>query len=1455
MQHARASWLAALATLALSTTCATPEHPEGGAELSVAVAALTLDGVGDVVWDVEVLNGADPAQVVWQRRLSSSRYGDSAGSASYVGSCDAGPGADLNTVRVWVVGVYRDAVTDAGAFAAGDDDEVVAGAPLDFENPTEAAPLTREVNCRPDADVAVSFDVALMRPALQGFFDIAVNFGDIYCSAKLDCCSDPAGVTCALDGSEDIALLHDAAGGRASTMVLGFACTAGIGAGAGTTLYLDDLELDCTTPSAETFAADIVLDPSGPPGNQCTPGSNGMSACAAVDEPAAPTVDADTYLYQLAVYRGVEALPSAGDDAHKVYWNVALGVKRPAIAGCWLSTRGTADDPSATPGVDAGSVDAGVVYPFVRWQVQLGACGEEGLEFGDPTAQVRADYTTTSDGETAFTYGYGPGIDGLAFCHPRCAVDETCDDGVCVPVAGALAIVPTSVALLAGTSHTFTAGGGQPPYSYAIIAGGGALVGSQYTAPETAGTATVRVSDDGGHSADAVITIYEPLMITPEAPSLPVGGSQVFTASGGVGPYTFSVVSGGGSFVDETFTAPGTPGSVTVRVTDALGNTRDAVAEVFEPLAISPDAPFVVIGEQLVFSASGGTLPYTFSLESGGGTLVGATYTAPGTAGSATVRVTDGVGATADATVTVTPVLGIEPAVVWVEHGQVVTFAGTNGAGSYSYAKLSGDGTLAGDQLTAPASGTVVVEVTDAAAATARATVKVKAYPRIDALGVVAAFDAAFAQQSCAVRADRTLWCWGANESGQHGTGTTDPTYDAVQIGVASDWVMASVGNSDINSGSYMCGLREGGTAWCWGDNTYGELGDGTTVSTTAPGQVGGDSDWAEISAGERHTCAIKTDGSLWCWGYNVNGELGVGDTLPHLAPTRVGSDNDWRTIAAGVSTCGLRSDDSLWCWGSNSTWQLGIGSVTAPQPSPVQVGAGASWASLARPLWHTCATRHDGTLWCWGHGDYGSLGTGGTNDRTVPARESTLGTDWVSVATGGTANASTTCGVRTDGTLWCWGANDWGQMANEAFQAVASGVQADPIQVGSLTTWASVAAAAQHVCASRDDGSVWCWGRNTQGPLGSGGPVIKATPQELAGSWVDVDLAPYGSGFACGVTAGGALSCWGVNDEGQLGNGATTPAFGSLPTTVTGGAGSWTQAALGSAHACALGGGGTLWCWGANDQYQLGDGTKTPSATPLQIPGTSWVDVASGGDHACARTSSGALWCWGDNGNGQVGVGTTTDVGTPTQIAVGTTWGELDLGATHSCAIRSDNTLWCWGYNWMGKLGDGTTTTREAPTQEASGATDWTAVTAAPWHSCGLRGTGTLWCWGDNSYGNLGLGSGTSYALTPTRVGGAADWTDVTCGGQACCAVRAGELWCWGRNMYGEVGIGSTTTAYTPTRVGTDSDWTRVRSGSSQFCGQRAGGATWCWGQDGLGVVSAKGGTRRPYVTEVELP
>jgi len=348
-----------------------------GPRVAIAVSALGAV-VADAVWDVWVTNGDPGGDVVFEARIAASRFG-AGGSATYVGPCDATPLAPedtsrTNTVNVRLVGVYAASVAEPGGFGAP-----VPGGALAAVDPGD---LRKPVACSANEDAAVAFDVTVMRPAGQGFLDIAVGFGDIFCSAKLDC-----------DAGR---LLFDGSGNRADTMVLGFACTAGAGADVDTHLHLDDVVISC--------AGDVVatVSPAAGVGNLCTgwDADGQATTCAAGVDPAG-------ILFQAAVYQGEELL----EGLNKRYWNVALGARDGLTAlgsACVLTTRGTATD-----GPD-GDVAAGDVYPFITWEVPLEGCTTQHALTFDEAAPVRVAYTqTTAASDLTFTHTF-PSLDVAA---------------------------------------------------------------------------------------------------------------------------------------------------------------------------------------------------------------------------------------------------------------------------------------------------------------------------------------------------------------------------------------------------------------------------------------------------------------------------------------------------------------------------------------------------------------------------------------------------------------------------------------------------------------------------------------------------------------------------------------------------------------------------------------------------------------------------------------------------------------------------------------------------------------------------------------------------------------------------------------------------------------------------------------------------------------------------------
>jgi len=332
---------AGLALVALVGACV--DGAPGG-RVAVNVAPLSLEGITDATYTFTVENGS--GEVVWSRQVTSDGYGDGAGSASYVGPCDAG--AQLNRVELVV-----DSLSDAtGPLTSG----------VDFMNPAPAGdPLEREVTCLPNADVSVVFDISFARAAQQGFFDVAVELEDLFCSAKLDCQNE---------AGQPLELLHDADGARSATAVMAFACTGG--AGSDTYLYLSDVTVDCG--GADT----VTVDPSLGPGKLSIVAGSGLP---------------NAHLFDALVTRGDEQLGAFA----KRYWNVALGLED--VDGCTLSATGTASDGELV----GGATPSGAIWPYVRWSGDFDTCARHQLNGGDGVVSV--DYTDFG-GET-FAYAFG----------------------------------------------------------------------------------------------------------------------------------------------------------------------------------------------------------------------------------------------------------------------------------------------------------------------------------------------------------------------------------------------------------------------------------------------------------------------------------------------------------------------------------------------------------------------------------------------------------------------------------------------------------------------------------------------------------------------------------------------------------------------------------------------------------------------------------------------------------------------------------------------------------------------------------------------------------------------------------------------------------------------------------------------------------------------------------------
>ncbi|WP_074961625.1 T9SS type A sorting domain-containing protein [Flavobacterium akiainvivens] len=270
---------------------------------------------------------------------------------------------------------------------------------------------------------------------------------------------------------------------------------------------------------------------------------------------------------------------------------------------------------------------------------------------------------------------------------------------------------------------------------------------------------------------------------------------------------------------------------------------------------------------------------------------------------------------------------------------------------------------------------------------------------------------------STAIKNDGTLWAWGSNSLGQTGTLTTNYPH---MIGTDTDWVHVATGLA------FTSAIKSDGTLWMWGYNDYGQLGNGTDVNSNVPAQVGTDNDWVFTSHGSQHILALKSDGTLWSWGSDSAGSLGLGSLGEQWYPTQIGTDNNWIQVCAGYSSgAAIKSNGTLWTWGYNDYGMVGDGTFVSKQ-APVQIGTDTDWQNVTITT-HTMAIKTNGTLWAWGRNNYGKIGNGVVSfGQSTPVQIGT-DTDWIKVLPG----FEHSLGLKGNGTLWAWGHNNFGQLGD----------------------------------------------------------------------------------------------------------------------------------------------------------------------------------------------------------------------------------------------------------------------------------------------------------------------------------------------------------------------------------------------------------------------------------------
>ncbi len=584
---------------------------------------------------------------------------------------------------------------------------------------------------------------------------------------------------------------------------------------------------------------------------------------------------------------------------------------------------------------------------------------------------------------------------------------------------------------------------------------------------------------------------------------------------------------------------------------------------------------------------------------------------------------------------------------------------------------------------------------------------------------------------SLAVRADGTVWGWGANSCGNLGDGTYESRSSPVLVQGLTDVVAVAAG------WGYSLALRADGTVWAWGCGWGGELGDGTQTDHLQPIQVPGLTDVVAIEARTSTSYALRADGTVWVWGLVYNGENGQvpqDGNFFQLVPVQVPGLSQVMSLAAGYDhALAVRRDGSVWAWGSSRFGVLGDGGQ-GPNGPVRQIPGLQGVEAVTAGKYFSMALKRDGTLWAWGRNLFGGMGTG-SDRRFSPSPVALTNVRALS------SSSSRMLALRTDGTVWTWGASLW--FFNE---------QATPVRVQGIDSVAKIAAGSSHMLALRTDGSLWAWGVNGSGQLGDGTTTLRLTPGPVASLTGVVELAA-GSSHSLALRSDGTVWAWGANYFGQLGD--MTLQNRSTPVQVQG-LTDVVKVFASGALSLALRRDGSVWWWGS-DGHAWSRGDRRPHA-PEPVQGlTNVVKLDAMAGEALAVRADGTVWKWAVGVPGEMnpaqqveGFADAVDVAGSNAFSL-LSFFDLEPYST-LYVLRADGTVWTLGNNLMGERGFASSAIAPPGPTQIPGLTGVVSISADEFHAHAVRADGTAVGWGETRLGLIGDGS-SPYHPTPVRV------------------------------------------------------------------------------------------------------
>jgi alpha-tubulin suppressor-like RCC1 family protein len=746
---------------------------------------------------------------------------------------------------------------------------------------------------------------------------------------------------------------------------------------------------------------------------------------------------------------------------------------------------------------------------------------------------------------------------------------------------------------------------------------------------------------------------------------------------------------------------------------------------------------------------------------------------------------------------------------------------------------------------------------------------------------------------ACGITGKGAIYCWGNGVSNILGRERTTGASAVADIINTSSIAGSRVFRSVSLSNNFACAIAGDGVPYCWGDDTYGRLGNGLLLHASRPGPVdrttiSGNKAFLQVELGSDHACGLTVDGKAFCWGRDVAGSLGDGG---------IDSDNQW-PVAVDLSD--ITGDKNITAvsafhytsfaitgsgkgmgWGYDYYEGLGVGSASsAVRPTLLDYTSVTGDQTVLRFAesgyrYQSCFLTTAGAPYCWGINDTGEAGVGNNSRLSRPtavSRTPISGEKAFRTITIGSVHG---CGVTGDGTPYCWGSANNGRIGTGVGASstyVPAPVATNGMPAAKSKAFTTVEAWNATSCGLTGDGEAYCWGYN--GALTIGDPTItpvgadQFTPRAVVMSDVKqmngmVAISP-GNDHTCGLDESGKAFCWGLASP-RLGQGSVTATVTAPTAVLTAGlpAGTtWTQIGSGRDFSCALSAANQVYCWGADDAGQIGNaGINQISSLPIAIdqsallPGEWFTDISVNVVYTCGRTNLRQQYCWGYNGHGAIGDNTTvnrqTAVLTNLSPLVGpksnAVLGVGSSSAYSSCVLSDfDTSLYCWGLNDKGQIGNGTLVNQSQPVavdrSNIPNGTQFKMVSTGRWATCAVDTSDNLWCWGTADVPVVG--ETTSLVPRLQDLGNLpveSEIVDLSVGdGHACLLTQNGDPYCWGYNLDYRTGVSSDNPANVlkPTKVDMSrvegiKKFRSVRVSVSTTCAISWMGQAYCWGND----------------------